>query len=211
MPVESIQEQISRTKAEVSAVFEKASLEAGRKFDFRESSLAMLLTEVLYETELPRFGVKDITSVKNETVQGKADLVMQIPEISESAIPESLLKQYALDFNEETIKKAPWVNIIHAWMKVLNELNTFSAMQRGEAKISANTIASVAHVLYGFTTNSDGDPFIRSESQFLSGEKYAETVKRESGTEGANPTRHVNFEEMKYIIGVVKKGFLKDK
>lgn len=210
MDENNIKESIKQTKQEVSTVFSEAAKAQGKEFDFRELSLAMLITEVAYDTELPKFGVTDITSVKNETVSRKAGLIMSISEVvAGGVIPASLVNQYPLAFDEETLKKAPWVNLIHAWMKVLNEFNSLSAMQRADTPVSANVIASIAHVLYGFTTNSDGDPFIRSDKSFLSGEKYAETVKRESGTEGANPQRHVNFEEMKYIVRTVHEAFMK--
>lgn len=191
---------MNELKKEVVEVF-------GEDANEKKVELGMLLVDLLYETRFEKFSVTDITSVKNTTVKGKAELLFAVPEIGEKIIPDSLMAEYPVKFDDETIKKAPWVNMIHAWSKVLNELNTISAMQKGETPISPIVLASIAHVLHGFTTDADGDPYIRNNEQFLSGGKYVETIKRESGTLGANPSRHVCFEEMKYILGVLKEAY----
>ena len=192
---------MNELKEEVVEVF-------GEDANEKEVELGMLLVDLLYETRFEKFPVTDITSVKNTTVKGKAELLFAVPEIEEKIIPDSLRAEYPVKFDDETIKKAPWVNMIHAWNKVLNELNTVSAMQKEETPISPIVFASIAHVLYKFTTDADGDPYIRNNEQFLSGGKYAETIKRESGTLGANPSRHVCFEEMKYILGVLREVYV---
>jgi len=174
-----------------------------------EVDLAMRVKDLVYETRLEKFEVTSATSVRNSTVEPKAKLLFANPEIAERAIPESLTRDYPVQFDDETLAKAPWVNMVHAWNKVLNELNTVSAMQEGKTPVSPLVIASIANVLYNFTTNSDKERFLRTDEQFLNGEKYVETIKRESGTKGANARRHVCLEEMKYILNIVKEVYKK--
>lgn len=179
----------------------------GEASDQKEIELAMMITDIVYDTRVEKYNVVKATSVTNETVKDKAERLFSIPRLEDKIIPEFLKSEYPVQFDEETKKKAPWVNMIHAWNKVLNELNTVYAMQKEQTIIDPYVIASIAHVLYNFTTNADGDRFIRSDRQFLNREKYVETIKRESGTQGANSQRHVCFEEMKYILNVIHKEY----
>lgn len=179
----------------------------GEASDQKEIELAMMITDIVYDTRVEKYNVVKVTSVTNETVKDKAERLFSIPRLEDKIIPEFQKSEYHVQFDDETIKKAPWVNMIHAWNKVLNELNTVYAMQKEQTIIDPYVIASIAHVLYNFTTNADGDRFIRSDRQFLNREKYVETIKRESGTQGANSQRHVCFEEMKYILNVIHKEY----
>lgn len=179
----------------------------GEASDQKEIELAMMITDIVYDTRVEKYNVVKATSVTNETVKDKAERLFSIPRLEDKIIPEFQKSEYHVQFDDETIKKAPWVNMIHAWNKVLNELNTVYAMQKEQTIIDPYVIASIAHVLYNFTTNADGDRFIRSDRQFLNREKYVETIKRESGTQGANSQRHVCFEEMKYILNVIHKEY----
>lgn len=114
-------------------------------------------------------------------------------------------------FDENTLKKAPWVNDIHAWMKVLNYSNTLSAIQKNKVENEdiPSIIASIAEELYSFTTEADKKAFLRTSDQFQNQEKFPETVLRESGTEGVNSGRHISLAEMKYILQTMKNAFAK--
>jgi hypothetical protein len=116
------------------------------------------------------------------------------------------------EFDENTLKKAPWVNDIHAWMKVLNCANTLSAIQRNivESEEVIGAVASIAEELYSFTTESDRKVFLRTSNQFDKQEKFPETTQRENGTEAINSSRHVSLSEMKYILQTMKKSFAKN-
>ncbi|MGI6423108.1 MAG: hypothetical protein ACOX0X_00610 [Candidatus Dojkabacteria bacterium] len=184
----------------------------GEDSDIKERKIADRVVGILYETELERFEVVDISSVKNETVEGKLNLLRENEKIGDCIVPSSLTENYPLEYSKDNVEKAPWVNMVHAWNKVLNEFNTLYAIQRGDVDESSipMVLASISNVLYNFTTDSDGDRYIRSNEHFLNGRKYVETIKREAGTKGANAVRHVCFEEMKYILDVVKNSYKKN-
>lgn len=178
-------------------------------------TLATDLLDIVYDTELPpKFEVVDITSVGNNTVEEKYKAITSVPELQTvPIIPEWMTTQYPIQetFGEDTRKKAPWINDIHAWMKVLNYSNTLSAIQRNKVENEdiLGTIASIAEELYSFTTESDRKAFVRTSKQFQDQEKFPETILRESGTEGVNSVRHVSLAEMKYILQTMKKAFAK--
>lgn len=173
----------------------------------KEVELALLVTDLVYETRFEKFPITEITSVKNTTVGKKADLLFSNSELRDRIIPAFLMSDYPVQYDDETIPKAPWVNMIHAWTKVLNELNTVSAMQKGEIEIDPKVLADCGYKLYKFTTDSDGNPFVRTNEDFLNEREYVETKKRKAGTKGVNSKRHVCFEEMKYILKVVKETY----
>lgn len=173
-----------------------------------EIDIAGHVVDLVYETEIKPVLVEKVNNVTNSVVQEKA-LFLSNLELERNVIPLSQTKDYPIQFDSDTLSKAPWVNMIHAWTMVLNELNTISAMQRGDAPITPEVIASIAHSLFCFTTNADGDNFNRTDGDFLSGKKYVETIRRESGTKYVNPSRHICVSEMKYILNVVKRCFPK--
>ena len=141
-------------------------------------------------------------------MKGKAGKLFLVIDQKE-AIPEESRKGYPINFEEETLLKAPWVNLVHGWSKVLNYMNSISAIQKGEMEFDPQVIASIARGLYLLTTKSDPNPFLRTDERFLEGD-FAETKMRESGTKGVNPSRHVSFQEMKYILSVIKGKFAKE-
>lgn len=180
----------------------------GKEADPLEIEIANLVVDIFNETELSPYSCTDVTNTKNDVTEKKCILLRGIEQIKGGFIPESLMHDYPLQFDKETLEKAPWVNMIHAWNKVMNELNTIYSMQKGDTQVSSLVIASIAHSLYNFTTNSSQeDRFLRRDIDFLQGEKYVETIKRESGTKGVNAKRHVCGEEMKYILNTVKQSF----
>ncbi|GEM_PF-3592872 len=179
--------------------------------EFKETEIARLLTDIVYETQLEKYNSVEVTNTNNSSVEKKAEVLSRIPQIKDKLLPDSLESEYPIQFDKDTLEKAPWVNMIHAWNKVLNELNTVSAMQKGETPVSPLVLASIVHSFYNFTTYANGDPFIRRSEDFIAGQKYVETVKRESGTKGVNPKRHVCLEEMRYILSTIKDSFAKER
>jgi len=188
-----------------------------------KANLAASLIDIIYETKLPEhFDIVDPTSTTNDSTVKKYEAIMGVTELRRvdatnmPIIPDSMTKEYPIAGNEaaftkENIKKAPWVNDIHAWMKVLNCANTLSAIQKNKVNTSdiPATVGSIAEELYAFTTESDRKSFLRTSEQFTNGKKFPETVQRECGTEGVNGVRHVSLGEMKYILQTMKKAFAK--
>lgn len=177
--------------------------------DHSEIDIAGHVVDLVYETEIKPVLVENVNNVTNSVVEEKALFLSKNLELERNIIPLTQTKDYPIQFDNETLLKAPWVNMIHAWTRVLNELNTVSAMQRGEAPITPELIASIAHSLYSYTTNAEEDKFNRTDSDFLAGKKYVETIRRESGTKYVNPSRLVCVYEMKYILNVIKRSFAK--
>jgi len=180
-----------------------------------EMSLVVDLTEIVYDTELPpHFCIVDTTSVEDNKVAEKYEAIRNVPELQDvQLVPEWMTMEYPIPetFDEDTLKKAPWINDIHAWMKVLNYANTLSAIQRGEVEKDeiVGAIAAIAEGLYLFTTESDRKAFLRTSDQFRKQQKFPETVLRESGTEGVNSQRHVSLAEMRYILQTMKNVYAK--
>src|SRR5690606_8597143 len=114
---EAVKPSIEVGKSEVTELIRGSYEKNGQFSNPEELFLAEELVEIFYETELPRFGVTHITTVKNETVKEKADVVLGLLEITTHAIPLYQQREFPLKFDEDTLKKAPWVNMIHAWMK----------------------------------------------------------------------------------------------
>lgn len=201
---------IEEAKAQVTEARVRAAADLGEDFDFRVGVLGMKLVELIYETEgIPPFEIVLITSTTNETVQPKLNAIMQISQISEHAIPPYQKTKYPIAFQDQVIEDAPWVAMVHAWMKVLSQMNTLSAIQRNEIPFSAEAIQSAAEEFFLFTTIADKKPTIRSNYAFLNNQPFVETINREAQTPGANAKRHVCYEEMLYIIDVLKFGFKK--
>lgn len=179
-----------------------------------EIALGAKLIDILFDTELPeKFQIFNTVSVENAKVEPKYNNLLNIPELQTvEIIPAYMTQEYPISFEEETKKKAPWVNMVHAWIKVLNYSNTLSAIQRGhvEEEMIRPILATIAQDLYAFTTESDKKLFSRTSGQFRNKQKYPETILRESGTEGVNSARHVSFEEMMYILEAMKKAFKKE-
>lgn len=179
----------------------------------KEMALGSQLVSILCETELPDyFEVTDITSVVNDSVKSKFEKIQEVPQLQQvSIIPEYMTKDYPIAFDKETLEKAPWVNMVHAWMKVLNYSNTISQMQLGAVRedMVPPVLAAIVQELYAFTTESDEKYFSRTSKQFKKQEKYPETILRELGSKGVNSQRHVAFEEMRYILQMVREAFAK--
>ncbi len=180
----------------------------------KRDGLEAMVVDVLCDTELPEnFQITEIGSVKNETTRTKYEILYNTPGLLEfEFVPNYMTTKYPLNFENEVIEKAPWVNMIHAWMKCLNYTNTLAAIQRGDVEKSdiPKVVATIADGLYKFTTESDGDYFSRTSKQFKNQEIFTETIMRESGTKGVNMARHVSLAEMKYILSTMKRAFAKD-
>jgi hypothetical protein len=172
-----------------------------------EKDIASQLVSILENTELPRFEVVEVTSTSNLKVKAKADAVFQVfPE--DIVIPEKYRQGEALDFSKENLLEAPWVNLVHGWTKVLNYMNTISAIQKGEVEYDPQVMAAVTRELYLLTTASDPNPFLRTDERYSSGE-FAETRMRRAGTKGVNSSRHVSYNEMKFILDTIEEKFRK--
>lgn len=169
------------------------------------------VVEILCETQLPeKFPVAEIGSVKNDTTETKYEILYNTDGLLEAGmIPDFMTFKYPVSFEEDVLEKAPWVNMVHAWMKVLNYSNTLAAIQRGRIEDLPKVIAPIVEGLYKFTTESDGDFFSRTSKQFKNQEKFPETTMRESGTKGVNISRHVSMAEMKYVLMTMRKAFSK--
>ena len=184
---------------------EKTNVELSREL----WKLTSDIVDVIYETDLPEhFEVKSTTSATNESIAEKFNTLVREERLKDGLIPEYQLSEYPLNITDkEVLKKAPWVNMIHAWMKVVNQMNAVSAIQRGdipeEMSIEAAVI-DIAQELFKFTVESDGRWFIRETGCFGRGDKYLETWKREHGVESTNSERHVNYAEMRYILNTLK-------
>jgi len=179
----------------------------GLEFTQEEREITFQLVSILENTELPNFEVVDVTSTSNKKVKTKADAIFEIiPE--EEAIPEVYRESGMLDFSDDNLLEAPWVNLIHGWTKVLNYMNTISAIQKGEIEYDPQVVAAITRELYLLTTASDPNPFLRTDERYSSGE-FAETSMRRAGTRGVNSSRHVSFKEMKFILDTIENKFSK--
>jgi hypothetical protein len=181
--------------SELSALYDS-------KADLDELELTNLVALILYETEFDYpFNIPHVDVFTDDVVEEKY-LSIENHRIHNS-IPKGLTRDYPIQFDSETLKKAPWVNMVHAWGLVLNEMNTISEMQREwDTQKLPLVIAAVGNTLYKFTTNADKDRFNRRDVDFVFGNKYVETIRRESGA-CVNPSRHVCSQEMKYILGEI--------
>ena len=183
-------------------------------YEVREISRTLL--EIVQETELPpKFEVRDITSSTNKVVKGKMELVASTPGLDvDSLIPKHMTAEYPLEFDDKTLKKAPWVNMVHGWMKVLNSLNSISAIQKkGIEELNSydlETLASIAYDFYNLTLRGPEESK-RKNLAFEAGGKYSETFRRESGELGVNAERKINFLELRYILNTVKESYSKEK
>jgi hypothetical protein len=170
-----------------------------------EREIAHQLVSILENTELPRFEVVGITSTSNGKVKAKADAIFRVfPE--EEAIPEKYRQGRMLDFREDSLLEVPWVNLIHCWTKVLNYMNTISAIQKGEIDYDPQVMAAITRELYLLTTASDLNPFLRTDERYSEGE-FAETKMRRAGSRGVNSSRHVSYKEMKFILDTIEEKF----
>jgi hypothetical protein len=193
----------SRNEEKVFLEYENFGLEPTRE----EREITSHLVSILENTELPKFEVVDVTSTSNKKVKPKADAIFEvIPE--EKAIPEVYRGSGMLDYSEDNLLEAPWVNLVHGWTKVLNYMKTIRAIQEGEIDYDPQVIAAITRELYLFTTVSDSNPFFRTDERYLDGE-FAETKMRKAGTKGANSLRHVSFKEMMLILNTVEERFRK--
>lgn len=203
--IEKEQDQISELKSEERVLLEYENF--GLEPTQEEREITSQLVSILENTELPKFEVVDVTSTSNKKVKPKADAIFEvIPE--EKAIPEVYRGSGMLDFSEDNLLEAPWVNLVHGWTKVLNYMNTISAIQEGEIDYDPQVIAAITRELYLLTTVSDPNPFLRTDERYLDGD-FAETKMRKAGTKGANSSRHVSYNEMKYILDTVEENFRK--
>lgn len=183
----------------------------GEEEMLKRNGLETDLVDILCETELQeKFEIVDIGSVGNESTKAKYEILYNTPGLLEAGIiPNFMTLKYPVTFEKDVLEKAPWVNMVHTWMKVLNYSNTLAAIQRGDIEESdiPKVIAVMVEGLYKFTTESDGDFFSRTSKQFKNQEKFPETLMRESGTKGINISRHVSMSEMKYVLLTMRKAF----
>jgi hypothetical protein len=172
-----------------------------------EKDIASQLVSILENTELPKFEVVEVTSTSNLKVKAKADALFQaFPE--DIIIPEKYRQGGTLDFSKENLLEAPWVNLVHGWTKVLNYMNTISAIQKGEVEYNPQVMAAITRELYLLTTVSDPNPFLRTDERYSSSE-FAETQMRRAGTRGVNSSRHVSYKEMEVILNTIEERFRK--
>ena len=177
-------------------------------------ALLTSLSEIAEKTELPKFDIEKSTTTTNAVVEGKYGKINQYID-KENIFPEEVVKDYPWDIREEVKKKAPWVNLIHAWVKVLNNLNSVHAMQeekaRGEGgdEENAKRLQRAALRIYKDCVLTGLERGYRLEYDVLTGQKYAETIDREDGVEGVNPQRKINLFELEHILVTVRKTFPK--
>ncbi len=173
-----------------------------------ERDIARHLVSILENTELPKFNMVEVTSMNNNVVKAKAGALFEVLPV-EVVIPEKYRQETVLDMEKETLLKVPWVNLIHGWTKVLNYMNTIRAIQRGEIDYDPQVMAAITRGLYLFTTISDPNPFLRTDERYYNGE-FAETKMRRAETKGVNPSRHVSYGEMRFILNTIEERFRKE-
>ncbi len=184
-----------------------------------EVEIAFDLVEIVDSTEIPHFEIPDkqITNASNETVLSKMQYLSQISEIQNDLYPSALTIGYTMDPKDqdkwkEELEVAPWVNMVYTWFRVINLMNTVNAIQEGYIKYTPAKIAGLARELYKLTTKYDGDSLLRDEEANINGEipvEYLETEMREAGVRGRNPQRHVSGRELRYILQVIKRAYLR--
>ena len=181
------------------------------------SDTALEFIEILNETELPNeFEIRYISSSANRVVEEKMQSVMDNLGITnpEIILSNTLTKDYPVNYERENLEKAPWVNMVHAWERVLNSLNTVSSIQMKEGYyLDGDDINDLVSTTLDFVERSllfkDSDSICRRITDLQLDDKYSETRRREHGEKGVNPTRKINKEEMSYILEVVKDTFKK--
>jgi len=173
-----------------------------------ERDIAGHLVSILENTELPKFGVVEVTSTSNDVVEAKAEALFGVLPM-EVVIPKEYWQGNVLDMEKDSLLEAPWVNLIHGWTKVLNYMNTIRAMQRGEMEYDPQVMAAITRDLYLFTTASDPNPFLRTDERYFEGE-FAETKMRKAKTRGVNPSRHITHREMEFILNTIEDRFRKE-
>jgi hypothetical protein len=166
-----------------------------------ERHIAGHLVSILENTELPRFEIVRVTSTSNDVVKAKAEALFGVLP-AEVVIPEKYRQETVLNMEKDSLLEAPWVNLIHGWTKVLNYMNTISAVQRGEMSYDPQVMAAITRELYLSTTASDPNPFLRTDERYSGGE-FAETKMRKAGTRGVNSSRHITYGEMKFILDTI--------
>ena len=185
-----------------------------------ELSIGYALIDILYETELPKegFPLTKVTSTSNENVVEKAKLLESIPGLTPFLIPLQMQTREPIDLTDKkTQEEWQGINFIHAWMTTLSYMNTISNMQKMEPWDAfeamfprpEEVIAAMMHELWCHTTEGNNKKFLRNSENFENHKKTVETFMRESGTEGVNPTRHVSYAEMMYILNTIKEIYLK--
>lgn len=177
--------------------------------------IAGFVCDVVELTELREKFVtsEKLTSTSNDTVKTKWEMLSKIPELKGKIIPPNY-SSYPFDLEDkEVLKTAPWVNMIHAWEKVLNLMNRVSTNQREVFKDTyedtVNMVCSISTQLFGYTVESDINPFLGRNEAFKQRIHSEETKQRMSGTKGPNATRHVCLEEMKYILETIRDTYQK--
>lgn len=185
-----------------------------------ELSIGYALIDIIYETQLPEegFPLTKVTNTSNENIVEKARVLESIPGLTPFIIPLQMQTEKPIDLtNEKTQKEWQGINFIHAWMTTLSNMNTISAMQKmepwdafeGMFPRPEEVIAAMMHELWCHTTEGNNKKFLRNSESFENHKKTVETFMRESGTEGVNPTRHVSYAEMMYILNTIKEIYLK--
>lgn len=177
----------------------------GMEPTYYERDIANQLVSILENTELPRFEVVEVLSTSNSKVKAKAEAIFQVFS-EEEVIPEKYRQGGVLDFREDSLLKAPWVNLIHGWTKALNYMNTICAIQKGEIDYDPQVMASITREIYLLTTVSDPNPFLRTDERYSDGE-FAESKMRGAGSKGVNSARHVSYNEIKFILNTIEKKF----
>ncbi len=194
-------------QTEVYDLIESSYSESKEKCD-RIKEIARELIGIVDETDLPRFDVPNITSTANGSVEEKWNYMYALL-TSGDPLPDWLRHTYNLDFSEVNLKVAPWVNLIQTTIRVMNYMNTATAIQKGESQAPALDIFLTSVLIDNLTVESDGVPWLRDINHISQYGEYRETFMRRAGTT-VNTQRHVSMEEMRFILWKIRMQFNKD-
>ncbi|WKZ31452.1 MAG: hypothetical protein QY318_01640 [Candidatus Dojkabacteria bacterium] len=216
MPNESEQQPAALTWDQVlqGVPEEKISPEQAR------AEIGNRLIPILLETEIPdKFAIERVTSVDNSTVNTKLRYLYTIEALRDHLFPAFLTAEHPIRTDEngsiveqpkEEIEIAPWVNMVHAWTKLLNLANGLHYYQyhKDDPSIS-NFLLYAVEDLHGFTTmGSLKERLARPNSYYENQDGYyPENAWRESRVAGVNSLRHVNLPEMLYILDTFRAAF----
>ena len=182
-----------------------------------ELEIAQRLGAIIRETELPRVDMPRITSTHNNSVVAKLDALREIDQLRGMLIPETLGGDDVLGvLSEEVLRTEPWVNMVHAWAKVMNVMNMVAIIQQDIREsedgiiIDSDLLKSIITQLSLITLegSADGDPSLRTQRSLDNVGAYAETQMRRSGVKGVNPRRLISEPELFYILDTINLAFV---
>lgn len=201
-------ENIEASRRQVLDYATQTAEEDRRELGEQEIEIINKLVDIIYNTEVPKFEVIEVGSVKNEVIQKKFAKLSENKSINDKLIPSQLTKDFPVDFSDPSnLEKAPWVNMVHAWTLVLNWMNSINGMQE-ENQFNPEDIVTIARKYLKFTTESDNDlKRLRSSADFLSGSEFEESRHRRRGTKNVNALRYVCQAEMMYILDTIQKAY----